>query len=368
MTPPPKYLNSSDSLIFQKGKNLYGFYQGSKAIRQSEEALLLEGYMDVIAAHQAHVENAVAPLGTSLTIEQCRILKRYASNVTVLFDMDKAGETASIRGAELLLEHGFFPMMARLPGAKDVDEYLKKNSPEALKAVLAKKITLVDFRIDVLLKEKENLPPQVRRTSAAEAALPLAMKTEDEIVRSEILKNISSKTGVPLGSLNIQWRKLAGRKGSFKAQEIIPLRTREILNSEEELFCLALEYAQLRPGLLSLKKELELFCSFPLKEGFETLCRSEMSSKTAQVIELIDSLNPEAAGVFRGLVLKFEKVKIENPEAIFEDIAGRLKKQKKEERLKDLGREASKIPNEGVKDSPTLEEFRKLAKIVKGKP
>ena len=233
MAPPPKYLNSSDSAIFQKGKNLYGFYHGSKAVRQSEEALILEGYMDVIAAHQAGVENAVAPLGTSLTAEQCQILRRYASNVTVLFDMDKAGETAGIRGAELLLEHGFFPMMARLPGAKDVDEYLKKNSPEDLKAVLAKKITLVDFRIDVLLKEKENLPPQVRRASAAKAALPLAMKAQDEIVKSEILKGIASKTGVSLESLNAEWRKLAGGKGASQADETALVRARGILNPEE---------------------------------------------------------------------------------------------------------------------------------------
>jgi len=91
-------------------------------------------------------------------------------------------------------------MMAKLPGAKDVDEYLKKHSPDELKAILTKKITLVDFRIDVLLKETENLPPQVRRASAAKAALPLAMKAQDEIIRSEILKGIASKTGVSLES------------------------------------------------------------------------------------------------------------------------------------------------------------------------
>ena len=342
MTPPPKYLNSSDSTVFQKGRNLYGFYQGAKAVRQSEEALILEGYMDVIAAHQAGIENAVAPLGTSLTSEQCQILKRYASNVTVLFDMDKAGETAGIRGAELLLEHGFFPMMARLPGAKDVDEFLRKHSPEELKAVLLKKITLVDFRVDVLMKEKEDLPPQVRRAYAAKAALPLAMKAQDEIVRGEILKGIAFKTGVSPESLNAEWRKLSGGKGGAKTGPAAPMRTSDILNPEEELLCLALEHETLRPRLLALEKEFGLFGTAPWKEAFDHLRRNDAAA---------------ASGLLHEVIFKFSKIRIEDPEAIFESIAERLHQKKEEERLKDLGRG----------DSPALEEFRKLAHVVKGR-
>ncbi|OGR82172.1 MAG: DNA primase [Elusimicrobia bacterium RIFCSPLOWO2_01_FULL_54_10] len=356
-TPPPKYLNSADSALFQKGKNLYGFFQGAKAVRQADEALLLEGYMDVIAVHQAGIENAVAPLGTSLTSEQCQLLKRHATNVTVLFDMDKAGEAAGIRGAELLLEHGFFPMMARLEGAKDADEFLRNHSQEDFNKVLKAKITLTDFYVDALLKEKNSLPPQARRVSAAKAALPLALKAQDDIMRSEILKGIASKTGVSLESLTAEWRKLTRLKSGAKAQESTPLTARAMLGTEEELLCLAIAHPQLREPLIALARELELFGSTPFKEGLNALQMSAKDADIHHVLALLEASSASAARTVREFLMAFEKSKIDEPERIFESISERLQIKNRENRLKELARQGPQA----------LEEFRRLAPVVKGR-
>ncbi len=368
---PPKYLNSSDSLIFQKGKNLYGFYQGSKAIREKDEALLLEGYMDVIAAHQAGVEYAVAPLGTSLTPDQCMILKRYASSVTVLFDMDKAGEAAGIRGAELLLEHGFFPMMARLPrrggeaDAKDIDEFLKNHSSQELEKVLKEKVTLADFRVESLMKEKEGLPMNVRRAQAAKAALSLVSKAKDEIIRGEILKGIASKAQVSLDSLTAEWQKMSNpKKYSAAAEEPAKPAMKPFLSSEEELLALSVMYPELRERLSQLNKDLGLFEGSVFQECFRVL---ELQKNLSGIPEVLSALSESAASALRAILIRFEKTKTEKPLEIFESIAARMQHKLKEARFKTLAAEAAQILNEGDPDSPKVQEFKNWAPILKGR-
>ena len=118
----PKYLNSPETLLFTKSRVLYGLNFAGPAIRRTGFAVLLEGYMDVIGCHQGGVENTVAPLGTSLTPDHARLLKRYSDNVIVLFDPDSAGIRAALRGALILIEQGLFVRVASLPDGLDPDE------------------------------------------------------------------------------------------------------------------------------------------------------------------------------------------------------------------------------------------------------
>lgn len=122
----PKYINSPETEIYHKSKIVYGIYQAKNAIRQKENCFLVEGYTDVISLHQAGIENVVASSGTSLTVEQIRLIGRFTDNITVLYDGDSAGIKASLRGIDLILEEGLNVKAVVFPEGDDPDSYIRK--------------------------------------------------------------------------------------------------------------------------------------------------------------------------------------------------------------------------------------------------
>lgn len=134
----PKYLNSPETPVFQKSKTLYGLYQAARHIRTQDYAILVEGYMDVIALHQAGLPVAVAPMGTALTPDQARILARSTRNIVVLFDGDLAGQNAAIRSLPILFQAGLLPKGLFLPEGLDPDDFIQKFGVGSLKSLLDK--------------------------------------------------------------------------------------------------------------------------------------------------------------------------------------------------------------------------------------
>ena len=134
----PKYLNSPETAFFRKGENLFGLDKAVQAIRKAGFFVLVEGYMDVVAMHQAGFANSVAPLGTALTEQQVRLLKRLAPRGLLLFDSDAAGQKATERAIELMEAQDLIVQVAVVTGAKDPAELVQKGEQEALRAVLEK--------------------------------------------------------------------------------------------------------------------------------------------------------------------------------------------------------------------------------------
>src|SRR5208283_2303962 len=134
----PKYLNSPETAFFRKGENLFGLDKAAPAIRKEGRVILVEGYMDVIAMHQAGFANCVAPLGTALTESQVRVLKRYAGKALLLFDSDAAGQKATDRAIELLEKQDLFVQVAVVEGGKDPADLVQKGETEALRGLLEK--------------------------------------------------------------------------------------------------------------------------------------------------------------------------------------------------------------------------------------
>lgn len=154
-----KYVNSPESVVYQKSRILYGLWQSRKDIRQADQVFLTEGYLDVIALHQAGIPRAVASSGTSLTQEQAHLITRYTENVTVLFDGDAAGVKAALRGIDILLEEGLAVRVLNLPDGHDPDSYLKAYGSEAfLNYVKKEERDFVSFKAKILLEEAGNDP------------------------------------------------------------------------------------------------------------------------------------------------------------------------------------------------------------------
>jgi DNA primase len=131
-TSLPKYINSPETQIYHKGNTLYGLYQTGRYIRSESYALIVEGYMDLISLYQYGIKNTVAPLGTALTLDQCRILTRFTKNVVLLFDGDDAGQAAMEKSLPLLFEAGCYPKGLVLTEAKDPDEFVRSFGAQAL--------------------------------------------------------------------------------------------------------------------------------------------------------------------------------------------------------------------------------------------
>ena len=143
----PKYLNSPETMIFQKGVNLYGLNFAVKNGLQEDYIIIVEGYMDLIALHQSGITNVVASLGTALTVNQARLLKRYVSKVIISYDADLAGQTATLRGLEILRNAGFDVKVLTVPEGKDPDEFVRNNGKEAFLRLVKDSLPLIEYKI-----------------------------------------------------------------------------------------------------------------------------------------------------------------------------------------------------------------------------
>lgn len=153
----PKYINTPENEVYSKSKILYGSYFARQAIDKADECLLVEGYTDVVSLHQAGIENVVASGGTSLTIDQLRLVKKYTNNLTIIYDGDSAGIKAALRGLDLAIEEGLNVRLVLIPDGEDPDSYVNKVGATAFNEFIAQsKKDFILFQLEVLLKEAGN--------------------------------------------------------------------------------------------------------------------------------------------------------------------------------------------------------------------
>lgn len=185
-----KYVNSPESEIYHKSKSLYGIFFAKKSIVQRDNCYLVEGYTDVISLNQAGIENVVSSSGTSLTVDQIRLIGRYSKNITVLFDGDAAGIKASMRGIDLILEEGLNVRVVLFPDGDDPDSYSKKHSySETLDFITANAKDFVVFKTGLLLGEVENDP--VRKAGLIRDIVETISKIPDPIIRTMYTRQCS---------------------------------------------------------------------------------------------------------------------------------------------------------------------------------
>lgn len=206
-----KYYNSMDSFIFHKSKELFGQHI-LKKIRNVDHAILVEGYMDVITLYQAGIENAVASMGTALTEDQARLLKRFVSRVYYMYDGDAAGQKGMLRGVDILKNAGLDVYCVVLENNLDPDEYIKKFGVESMKKLIYQKaVPMYQYKINSLAKNYSFNSPEERGTFAAEAInLIKDITLESQI--EPILQFISDKTAITYNSLKNQFVKVNAGK------------------------------------------------------------------------------------------------------------------------------------------------------------
>lgn len=187
----PKYVNSPESEIYHKSNVLYGLFHAKKAIRDQDNCYLVEGYADVLSVHQANIENVVASSGTSLTIEQIRLISRFTQNVTILYDGDAAGIKASLRGLDMILEEGLNVKVVSFPAGDDPDSYMHKVGAGAFKTYIEdNRKDFILYKANVLLADAGNDP--IKRAGIIRDIVESIAKIPDNIKASVFIRECSS--------------------------------------------------------------------------------------------------------------------------------------------------------------------------------
>ena len=190
-----KYVNSPESEIYHKSDHLYGLYFSKQAIMQHDNCILVEGYLDVISMHQQGIQNVVASSGTSLTTGQIRLIHRFTNNVTLLYDGDKAGIKASLRGIDMLLEEGMNISVVLLPDGEDPDSYAQSHSTEEVEEYIKNnRVDFIHFKTNLLLDEVGEDP--IRRAELVGDIVKSIAVVPNDILRSEYIKKCSEKLKV----------------------------------------------------------------------------------------------------------------------------------------------------------------------------
>jgi len=185
-----KYLNSPESDLYNKSKTLYGIYFAKNAISRQDLCLLVEGYTDVISMHQAGIENVVASSGTSLTTDQIRLVRRYTKNITMLYDGDKAGIAASLRGTDMILEEGMNVRVVILPEGEDPDSFVRKNRTAEVEEFISNNSSdFISFKTKLLLKDSENDP--IKKAGLVKEIVQTISLIPDAIYRNVYIKECS---------------------------------------------------------------------------------------------------------------------------------------------------------------------------------
>ncbi|HBC96031.1 MAG TPA: DNA primase [Clostridium sp.] len=189
----PKYLNSPETSLFKKGTNLYGLNFALKG-NFSRVLIIVEGYMDCISLHQCGITNVVASLGTALTVNQARLMARYADKVIISYDADTAGQMATVRGMDILKKVGMEVEVLQIPDGKDPDEFVRDNGREGFLKLVDKAVPLIEYKIQNI-RESVNFNSTEGTVKYAEKVLEVLAKV-DPIEREVYLKKLSEETGI----------------------------------------------------------------------------------------------------------------------------------------------------------------------------
>ena len=186
----PKYLNSPETPIFNKGKLLFGLNKAAQEIRKQDYAIIVEGYMDVISVYSAGIKNVVASLGTAFTEEQSKLLTRYTRKIYFCYDSDEAGQKATIRALPIILKTGAEVKVIIIPDGKDPDEYIRKHGVEAFRELISKASSMFDYRLNYVLSHNEHTSSE-GKLNALRQLLPILNSIEDLPRKSEYIKQIA---------------------------------------------------------------------------------------------------------------------------------------------------------------------------------
>ena len=306
-----KYVNSPESIIYSKSRELYGLYQAKQSIARKNKCILVEGYMDVISMHQSGVENVVASSGTSLTEGQIRLIHRFTDNVTVIYDSDTAGIKASLRGIDMILAEGINVKVLSLPDGDDPDSFAQSHSAQELEAYLeANETDFIRFKTKILLKDAAGDP--IAKSRVISDILRTIAVIPDAVTRTVYVAECSRAFSIDEQVLMLQLSKLIAERNENIERQTHQTEARKSIagiandTTADETHQTAgnatpatpaAERTDLNSSLDGRVKFLEPFerelLRFVLKYGMTDLCEAENEDGQPMTLKLVDYVRYE---------------------------------------------------------------------------
>ena len=260
----PTYLNSPETEIFNKRKNLYGMQIAKKSRRG--KILVVEGYMDVLSLHQAGFDNAVASLGTALTKEQALLMKKYVSDVVLIYDSDQAGTKAAQRAIPILEDTGLYVKVLRIPGYKDPDEFIKNKSREEFEALIQEALDPIDFEM-VVLNSQTGADTVEGKVKTLKALAQRLSEISNPLERELHIRDVAQKMQVDEQSLKREVDEIQRMSGLLERRAPVNADRRQeredgLVKAQKLVLAVLLH----RPALYSTLKEYISPTDFPLRE------------------------------------------------------------------------------------------------------
>lgn len=254
-----KYINSKESVIFKKGTILFNYHRAKSEIKRKKEIIIVEGNMDAIRMYINGVQNVVALMGTSLTNEQVSIIKSLRAKVILMLDNDEAGESASINNGDILEKAGIKPLIVRLSGEKDPDEYIIKNGVEGIINNINNPISFLDFKLSYYKKNKD-LSKTNDLVKYIKEIIDSIKDLDDELMREITIKKMSDEYDIPLELLKQELAKVVKPKDEVIVQ---PKQQIKKKLSKYNIACQNILYFMMNDGkyIVAFEKELGYFNS-----------------------------------------------------------------------------------------------------------
>ncbi|NLK24755.1 MAG: DNA primase [Clostridiales bacterium] len=364
----PKYLNSPETLVFHKGVNLYGLNFAVKDGINDRTLIIVEGYMDCISLHQYGITNAIASLGTALTVNQARLIKRYADKVVISYDADIAGQKATLRGLDILKDAGLDVRVLLIPQGKDPDEFVRLNGKEAFLKLVYSAISLIEYRLKraaegIDFNNNEMVIKYVKRTAEIFANV-------DSVEKDIYIKKIAEDTGLREQSIYDLINKVNISKENQNVNKKEENRTELYLEpafSKAEKAILKLMLNDEYYNLIIKNITEEDFFSKAHKDIFKYIIDAQ-NRKKSNVPMYVESLCDDVE-----TSKEFVKVKetqlldTDDEEKLINDCINKIKKYKLSQKLERLKKEQKELERKGkIEESIKLAvELSKVSKILK---
>jgi len=295
----PKYLNSSDSMVYKKSSSLFGLPITRNPIAKEDQVLIVEGYFDLLSLFQAGICSVVSPLGTALTGGHIQTLKRFTSRFYVVFDADEAGDKAALRSLEMFLSEGLSPRVVILPAGSDPDEFIRQKGAENFRKKMETAPLLIEHFIERTI-EKKNFSLPEGKVEVIKEVIPIIGYVREPIIQDEYIRKLSERLGVREDRI----RSLGVSPVSHHAKELSSPPIEET-RREEFLLTLMLQKPELIPAVDTVKV-VEDFDSHLLQEIAKTVIFLYHKEGEVEITTLIDQLGEEKGKLTMRLSLKEE--------------------------------------------------------------
>ncbi len=344
-----KYINSPESLIYVKGRHLYALNLTRGEIRQKDCAVVVEGYFDCITAYQAGIRNVVASLGTSLTADQIRLLKRYTRNVIMVYDSDQAGQDATMRSLDLFIQEAMNARVAVLPPDFDPDSFLRKYGSGAFQNLINAARGLFDYKLEILTSRYDMAKPEGKAGVVQEMLISLS-NFKDAVLQSEYARRLAQRLDINEEALVIELRKIKDKK-VYISPDFIRGASFKVNPTERLLINLILRETELVDRIKAVLCPDD-FQDERLARVFSLICDLNSQGKAVQPSRLIGYLNDrELTSLISELVAEDEPPQ-ESSEEILNDCITRIKKQRLNSKCQSLQRKIKAAQQQG--DQPQV--------------